>query len=241
VDVNELEDTPAPQCHYAVLGAIFTDVKAMTALEKDFVDWAYRGGKITVRFNEALGLYAGPQTSTADFHTQCAEAAHQASAEELKKASDGFDKKIEALQLKLEHAQREFDENQSEVSQRKMEEFGTGVENVLGFFGGRRSSRKLSTSLTKHRLTDQAKAKMEDSEQTIQQLKNQIVELEQEKSQNLAEINKRWGDAVTQTSTISVPAMKKDVLLELFGVAWFPYHVVKSGEETMELEGYGSE
>ncbi len=241
VDPQALEETPAPQARFAVLEAAFTDAKAMAALGKDFLDWVYRTSQVTVRANEALGLYAGPETSTAEFHTQCTEMARQASDDEIKKAAEGYDKKIEALQLKLERGERELSEDQSEVSQRKMEELGTGVENVLGLFGGRRSSRRLSTSLTKHRLTDQAKAKVEALEQTIQQLKGQIAELQKEKDQALAETNQRWGNAVAQIREITVPALKKDVLSELSGVGWFPYHVVKMGEEIIELPGYGNE
>jgi hypothetical protein len=241
VDPQAIEDAPAPQARYANLQDTFSDAKSLAALKKDFLDWAYRTSQVTVRANETLGLYAGPETSTADFHARCAEAARLASDEEIKKTSGGFDKKIEAVQLKLEREQRDLGEAQNETSQRKMEELGTDVENVLGFFGGRRSSRRVSTSLTKHRLTEQAKAKVEESQLTIQQLKSQLAELQKEKDQSLAEINQRWGEAVTQNREIAVPAMKKDVLLELFGVAWFPYYVVKSGEDVIELAGYSHE
>jgi hypothetical protein len=240
VDPQELEDSPAPQARFAVLEAAFTDTKALTALQKDFLDWVFRSGQVTVRANEALGLYAGPEISTADFHTQCADAARQGRDDEIDKATAGYDKKIEALQLKLDREERELSGDQSELSQRKMEEFGTGVENVLGLFGGRRSSRRLSTSLTKHRLTEQAKAEVEESKQVIKQLESQIAALQDEKARALGEINQRWGDVVAQTSEIVVPAMKKDVLLELFGVAWVPYHQVKMGEESIELPGFGN-
>jgi hypothetical protein len=34
--------------------------------------------------------------------------------------------------------------------------------------------------------------------------------------------------------------LKKDVSLDLFGVAWFPYHLVQVGAELVELPGYGN-
>lgn len=46
---------------------------------------------------------------------------------------------------------------------------------------------------------------------------------------------KKWD--ITQ---ISVNPLKKDILVELFGVAWLPYHVVEAGGRTEELAGYGS-
>jgi hypothetical protein len=43
-----------------------------------------------------------------------------------------------------------------------------------------------------------------------------------------------------QVTEITVTPLKKDVLLDLFGVAWAPYHVVKIGQEVLELAGYSA-
>ena len=37
-----------------------------------------------------------------------------------------------------------------------------------------------------------------------------------------------------------IDVLKKDVLIELFGVAWMPFHVIKIGEEMVELPGFRS-
>ena len=87
--------------------------------------------------------------------------------------------------------------------------------------------------------TDQAKAKVEALQQTIQRLKSQIVELQKDKDQALSEINERWGNAVAQIGEITVPALKKDVLSELAGVGWFPYYLITSDNDVTELPGYG--
>jgi hypothetical protein len=42
-------------------------------------------------------------------------------------------------------------------------------------------------------------------------------------------------------SEIPIVALKKDVLLDLFGVAWVPYNVVKIGPELVELAGFSPE
>jgi hypothetical protein len=39
---------------------------------------------------------------------------------------------------------------------------------------------------------------------------------------------------------VAANPLKKDILVELFGVAWLPYHVVEAGGRTEELAGYGS-
>ncbi len=238
---NKLDTKPDPQIRFRSLEAPFTDAKLLQAMQKDFLEWAFRSGEVTIHANEGLKLYAGPEVSTAEFRTQCAEAARQGRDAEIKKGGSSFDSKLKTLQEKLTKEERELSGDQTELSQRKMEELGSAAETVFGLFTGKRSSRRLSSSLSKRRMTSQAKADVEESLDVINGLKKQIAEIEQEKAQALDEIKNRWEDIASQVSEIPVAALKKDVLLDMFGIAWMPYHVIKVGQEVMELPGYGSQ
>ena len=239
LDARALDDQPAPGALYAMLEAPFSDAKIMTALQKDFLDWTFRTAQVMVRSNEQLKMYAGPEVNPAGFRQMCAEAARQARDAEITKASDVYDKKLDALRVKLSREERELAGDESELSQRRMEEMGTHAENVFSLFSGRKSSRRLSSSLSKRRMTEQAKDEVEESLESISDFKKQIEVLEKEKQRQLDEINSRWGDTVNQINEITVAALKKDVLLDLFGVAWFPYHLIQVGGETLELPGFG--
>jgi hypothetical protein len=194
---------------------------------------------VSVRANEALKLYAGPEVSSAEFRTQCTDAARQGRDAELRKVTATFDARLRGLQEKQVREERELAGDQTELSQRKMEELGTHAENILGIFGGRRS-RRLSSSLSKHRLTEQAKADVDESVQAIADFRKQIADLEAQREQALAEVNTAWGEIANQITEIPITPYKKDVLLDLFGVAWMPYHVIKMGDEVEELPGYGA-
>jgi hypothetical protein len=239
VEPDALDQAPDPQARFAPLEAPFNDARILSALEKDFMDWVYRTCTVKVRANEALKVYAGPEVTQAEFTKLCADAARQARDEEVRKASESYDRKLQALQEKLAREERELAGDQEEFSQRKMEEFGTAAENVLGFLTGRKSSRRLSSSLTKRRLTSQAKADVEESRDAIADMRKQVAALEKEKAEALAAVNARWGEIVNHETEIPITPLKKDVLLDLFGVAWMPYHVVKIGEALSELPGYG--
>jgi hypothetical protein len=212
----------------------------MTALQKDFLDWAYRSGQVTVHGNEALKLYAGPEVTEAEFRTTCAETARQERDDEIKKVSATYDAKLINLQEKLARKERELSQDQSELTQRKVEEGGTILEVGASLFGLTRK-RSLTTPLTKHRLTEKAKADVQESQATITDMKKQMAALQSEKAQAVEEVNNRWGQIADQVSEIPIAALKKDVLLDLFGVAWVQYHQVKIGEEIEELPGYGEE
>jgi len=240
LDAQNLEANPLPQARFAVLEAPFTEGKVINAMQKDYLAWIYRTTQVIVRANERLKLYAGPEVSQAEFRKMVAEAAREERDRATEKASASFDRRIEALQVKLRREGRELNEDETELSQRKWEEFGTHAENVLGLFSKRRS-RRLSTSLTKRRMTEQAKAEVDESYEAIDDLKEQVKDLKKEKERLLGEINEQWGKLANEITEITIAPFLKDVLLELFGVAWLPYYVVKAGQELIELPGYSGE
>jgi chromosome segregation ATPase len=187
--------------------------------------------------NSLLKVFAGPEVSAAAFRQQCAEAARASRDEEVQKTSATYDKKIDTLQVKLEAEERELDQDESELSNRKMDELGTHAETVMKFFSKRRKS--LSSSMNKRRMTDKAKADVKESKDAIASLKQQIAELEKEKTAALEAIQDRWGEAAAAQEEIAVRPTKTNVYVELFGVAWVPYHLIQSGAEQFELSGYG--
>jgi DNA repair exonuclease SbcCD ATPase subunit len=237
VQPKSLDSAPDPRARFTSLDAPLNDAKIMAAARRDFEDWAYRSAQVQVRANEKLGVYAGPQVSQAEFRTLCSDAARTSRDAELEKVEKSYQTKLQRIEDRLAGEQRELREDEAEYSQRKLEEFGTHAENILGLFGGRK--RRLSTSLSKRRMTEKAKSDIEESQEAIQQYQKDIAELEKEKALALEEINQKWSDVVDDVAEISVSPYKKDVLVDLFGVAWLPYHVVQVGDQVLELPGYG--
>jgi len=238
---KKVEPTPEPGSRFSALDVPLNDARQMTALQRDFADWIYRSVTVTAKANETLKVYAGPDVSQAEFIKACAETAREACDAEIEKKAAQFDRKIKTLEDKLAREERELREDEAELSHRKMEEMGTHAENVLGLFGGSKSTRRLSSSLTKRRMTEQAKAEVEESLDAIDQYKKEIQALERERQAVIDEINSRWGDVVNDTSEVTVAPKKTDIYVELFGVAWMPYYLVESGGGTVELAAFGQE
>jgi hypothetical protein len=64
--------------------------------------------------------------------------------------------------------------------------------------------------------------------------------LEKEKELAIAEVEKRWGEIASQSSELKILPLKKDVLLDFFGVAWMPYYQVQAGADQFELPGFAA-
>ena len=62
--------------------------------------------------------------------------------------------------------------------------------------------------------------------------------MEIEKAAALEEINDRWGEIANQITEIPVTPYKKDVMIDLFGLAWQPYFIAQNKQELSELPGF---
>jgi hypothetical protein len=237
IDPDLLDQKPVSGAKYATLDSPLDDAQRLRAMKSDFEDWIYHNTTVIVRANETLKVYAGPDVSQAEFRKLCSEAARNAREEELEDARESFEEKIERLEDRLKREQRELSEDEAELHQRKMEEMGTHAENILSLFGGRRR-RRVSTSLSKRRMTQRAKADVEESQEAIEDIKEDIVDLEAEARDALQEVNEKWSEIANEVTEIPVQPYKKDILVDLFGVAWFPYYILDHEGQVIELPGF---
>jgi hypothetical protein len=239
--LDNVETTPDPSARFSTIDAPLNDTKLMTTLQKDFADWVYRTTSVKARANQALKVFAGPDISQAEFMRACADAAREARDAEVEKKEATILRRIKALEDRLMREARELREDEAELSHRKMEEAGTHFENLTGLFGGRRKASRLSSSLSKRRMTEQAKADVEESQDAIEDFKTQIADLERERQLIVSEIHDKWGKVVSSASEVTVVPKKSDVLVSLFGVAWMPYYIIRSAGDTIEIPAFGAQ
>jgi len=177
---------------------------------------------MTVRVNETLGVTAGPDVSEEEFKEMCAKAAEEKETAEIEAVKAKYEKKLDDLEEDLRDEMLDLEGEKQELSHRRMEEVGKGVENILGLFTGRR--RSISTSLTKRRMTSQAKADVKAAELEIQKIEKEMKQMEAELEDELEEVKARWEEAVDHVIEEPVTPYKKNIFIELFGLVWLPYY-----------------
>lgn len=238
--MDNVDTSPAPSTKFGALDAPLNDSKLMTALQKDFTDWLFRNSSVTARANQALKVFAGPDVTQAEFMTACSDAARSLRDAELEKKTSAIDKKIKSIEDKIYREERELRQDQEDARNRNIEAGLNGVEAVAGLFGlGRKKS--LSTPVSKFRMAKNAKEDVRESEEAIQQFKNDIADLQRQREVIASEITERWGRAASETTEVTVSPKKTDVYVNLFGVGWMPYYLVKAGGALLELPAFGVE
>lgn len=239
MDERRLGRTPGPDARFGDLVPPLSDGGAVKAMERDFLDWAYRSTEVRVRAHEKLQVYAGPDVSEERFARMCEEAAAEKREAEIEKVTASYDRKIDRLETRLLRERRELKEDAADLSARKQEEMGTHLDTLLGFLGGRR--RSVSSSMSKRRMTQKARMDVEESKEAIAEFESQMETLSEERAEAIAEIEGKWAEIVADVTEITVNPYKKDVNVTLFGVAWFPYHVVDTDGHALELPGFSAE
>lgn len=238
--LDKLESAPAPSSKYGSIEAPLNDAKLMTALQKDFTDWVFRNSEVTARANAALKVFAGPDVSQADFMKACADAAREARDAEIEKKTAAIEKKIKSLEDKLGREHRELREDEAELQNRNIESGANLLELGASMFGLTRK-KSVTTQFTKHRLAQNAKAEVQESQEAIAQYTKDLNDLMRERETLVREIGDKWGSAVGDTSETTVKPKKTDVYVNIFGVAWMPHYVVESGGGLEELAAFGGE
>ncbi len=240
MDLNALADKPTGNAFFETLDNLAVDDSGYVSdLKTDFEDWIYRTKAMTLRMNEPLEVVAGPEVSEEAFRKMCEKAAEEKKNAEIEEVKDKYEQKLDKLEKKLQEEIFDLEEDKQELSHRRMEEVGKGVENVLGLFTGRR--RSITTSLTKRRMTAKAKADLEASEQDVKEVEEEMKEMEADLKEELEEVTERWGEAVDQVIEEPVSPYKKNIFIELFGLVWLPYYAFEKDSGWVTVPAFEKE
>ena len=237
VDLDLLEDQPLPESAFDTLDNLsIVDARLLTELEGDFSDWIYRTQTLRLRMNEALGVVADPGITDEEFRRMCEQAAEekiQAEIDALQRKQKG---QLDTLETRLSREENRLESYKDQLGHRRVEELGKGVENVLGMFTS--SRRTVSTSLTKRRMTSQAKANVDKSQLEIKNIQRDIEQLKAEQADDLARVNQKWADALDQVVEEPVSAFKKDIYIERFGLVWLPFYAFEKGDDWVTVPAF---
>jgi len=238
LETGELEPAPESDAYFAELPSELGTSKDYTTLKKEFDDYLYYNSSVTLWYNPHLKLYSEMGESSKAFQRRCREAAKEALDAEADKLKDKYKGQLDRLEDRLRREERELDEDKVEHSARKQEELLSGVETVFGLLTGSRSSRRLSSASRKRRMTRQARADIEESEEVIEDLEKEIEELKAGAQEELEELTEKWAELIDQVEEIEVRPRRADVLINLFALGWLPHWEVTVGEQMFSMPAF---
>ena len=234
VDPRVVVAEPRPGARFAPLEGGLADGRVLRSLRTHFGEWLYRNSQLMVRQNETLGVAAGPDVAEADFRQMCASAAQARAAEESGKAMLPFERKLDTLRKQQAKAEDALSASEQRLADRRSDESMAQAKAVIGLF----SKERRRAVQGKQRLTEKARVEVEKSRQALSKVQQEMAGVEQERRRALAEIQQRWAGEAARYEEVALTPFKKDVQMELFGVAWLPYHLVQLEGRIHQLAGW---
>ena len=236
LDPARLDTQPLPDARFVPLPEWLSSSRNLSAVQKDFSDWVFRSASLRLFANETLKVFSSPEDSQASFRQRCDEVARAGYKAEAAKISAGFEVKLTAIENRVIRQEMKVKKNEDEVNQRRMEEFTTGAEVVLSIFSRRK--RSLSTAQSKRRMTSQANADLEAAERNLEALEDEYNSLKKQRDEGVRQAQERWARAVGEISEVSIPAMRKDIYLEVGGLVWLPVYLVTAEGRSFEAPAF---
>ncbi len=236
ITAQNLQSQPQPNSRFHLVPDFLSQEKKPAEMQKDFVEWLFRTGTIKVKSNPVLKVFAGPEVTDEQFKTQNEAASDQLKQVELEKVNQKYESKIQALERKIAGQDMDVTNAEKKVSNRTLESLATGGSALLGMLSGRK--RSLSSSITKVRMTSEAKDKLNAEKQDLEQLKAQLEQLKKQASSEAADVNEKWTCTLDEVKEIPVSPVKSNIFMDIFGVVWLPYYAVTVNGQPVEIPAY---
>jgi len=222
VERKELSGKPAQDAFFADPPTGLIDARRFKSLETQFTNYLYRNVSLTLLHNPQLKLYSTPDETAKEFQRRCRVEASKERDAEVDTLKKKYEKKLDQLESKKRREERELTQDEAEHEARKREELLSAGESVLGLLTGRRSRRAISSASRKRRMTQQAKADVEESLEAIEDYEAQIQDLQEELEEEIAEVTERWTETIDVVEEVEVRAKKADITVDAFGLTWVP-------------------
>ncbi|NMC15395.1 MAG: ATP-binding protein [Chloroflexi bacterium] len=235
VDSSALDSAPLPNASFGDLVYPLDDEQNFSVLSKDFVEWVYRSQTLKLFSNDTLKLVSQPGESREAFEARCSSASSGSSSDGVEKIREKYAKLKKTIEDKKLREELELDKDQTVLKQRRGDEAIKGLENVAKLFTGRKSN--LSSSMSKRRMTATAKANVAESEEMIRKYEAELADLDAKMEKEIKDFQAKGTQSAGTIREVTVAPLKKDIVVELFGLAWKPAYAFKKGNEWLLISG----
>jgi hypothetical protein len=218
-DDRDLVQAGPPRASYVLPDAPIQTKSFWTGLQRDLVDWLVRNRTVDIFTHKTLKLASRVGEDEAAFLARCQEAGQAKADEQAAKLRDKYRARLQAIETKMAAAQEKAAVASAQLQEQQSQQISSVIGSVLGsFLGGRRSTRSLASG----RGTGATAARLDTANQRLAGLQQDIVELEAELQQELADIDGAWDAKAADIQVTPVRLEKTDVSVDQVCLVWIP-------------------
>jgi hypothetical protein len=225
-DDRDLRTEPQTAVAYRITGAPLASKAYFGSIERGLRDHLVRTLALELPVNADLKLYGRPGESPADFAARCDKTADDRAAAEIAALRDKYEAKATKIRDSIAGAEDRVDVLQAEAHGKRNDELLSTAGSILGdLLGGKshsRALRSLGSAAGRHGRTAAAHERVDAAQGKVGRLQQDLQDLENELTAEIAEIDAKWQAVGERTSTMSVGLERTDVQVTAVQMAWMP-------------------
>ena len=217
---GDLRGEPEPGARFEPLPSWMDEADELKELKRRITDDVYRTETRGMFVHKALKLYGRGGEPRPQFEARCHQAIIDRLHDKIATLKDRYETKVDRIEKKIRDAERKASELEGALRSRKTEEAVNIGEAVFSLFSGRK--RSVSAVVSKHRQTSTAEARLERTEETIADLRFEAVELYEQLSEEIKDLEAREERLMDDIEERPVRLERNDIRVLKFGVVWVP-------------------
>ena len=210
---------------------------------KALVDFIYRNHSLQILKNKVLNVYSVPGESDRDFIIRTQLMMRERRDAEMDKIRSKYESKIRTMQERVRKAEQAVEREEDQAKAARNNTFlnigSTILDSVLGTkrFGKSTASKASSTMRAANR-TSQQKGDVERAEQTLENYRRELAELEQQLELDLQNLALQMDNAGEFLEPVQLSPKKSDIQVRALSLVWYPFIPTDTGNRpAFRVEG----
>ncbi len=221
-DERDFRNEPPEGAAYVLSEAPLDSAQFFTSAESAIKEHLYRHAEVSVMFNPTLKLYSRIGETEDEFQQRLDSAAEEAADAEIAKVKERFETKIDRAKDQLTTNYRRMQELEIDLDTRKREELVSGASDLLGMVLGGRRKRSMSGAARRRGQSQRTAERLRTAQSNLADKEAEVLDLEQDLMEAVAEIEDRWEDVAAELETVEVGLEKNDISVDEIAVVYIP-------------------
>lgn len=222
-DDRDFLDEPPQGATFAMPSQKLHTKTFWSEFERNLETYLVANRPVEIFANTDLGVFSRVGETEEEFRRRCTAAAEDAADAAIAKLRDKYEARIDRVRAEISKAEIRVTELESTAAASKQNELLSGAGDLLGaLLGGRRSSNPLGRAASRRAATTKAQARVDSAADRMSDKHQELIELEEQLADEIAEISDRHADMAGQIETLEVGLEKADIQVADLKLVWIP-------------------
>ncbi len=226
--VEDLEQSPEADCHFAELPAAAAKAKSYDNWRKDFTGWIYKTFRVELLRSPSLDQVSTVRESEKEFRIRLQQSAREQRDQAAERLRQKYSPKLAALEEKKRRAEQSVEREAEQARSQKLQTAISFGATLLSSFLGRKSLSfsTLGRATTAARGVSRTMKEAEDvgrAQESVQAIAQQLTDLEAQFKAETDALEKLADPQTEVLEKVSIKPTKANIMVRLLVLAWTPH------------------